>query len=140
MSEVFKLENVELYWPFLYERNQLSNKFQVDLSNLTDDQVAQIEDAGVQIRNKQDERNAFVTCKSSMYEIKPYDKNGDVIPATVKVGNGSKANLMVKPYGWKSPTGQKGISLGIVKMVVTDLKEYKQEAVDVSDLVNEDTL
>jgi len=47
---------------------------------------------------------------------------------------------MVKPYGWKSPTGQKGISLGIVKMVVTDLNEYKQEAVDVSDLVNEDTL
>ena len=39
MSEVFKLENVELYWPFLYERNQLSGKFQVDLSNLTDDQI-----------------------------------------------------------------------------------------------------
>ena len=48
MSEVFKLENVELYWPFLYERNQLSNKFQVDLSNLTDDQIAKIEEAGIQ--------------------------------------------------------------------------------------------
>lgn len=140
MSEVFKLENVELYWPFLYERNQLSQKFQVDLSNLTDDQIAKIEEAGVQIRNKQDERNAFVTCKSSKYEIKPYDKNGDVIPADVKVGNGSKANLMVKPYGWKSPTGQKGISLGIVKMVVTDLNEYKSDGVDVSELVDEDTL
>jgi len=141
MSEVFKLENVELYWPFLYERNQLSNKFQVDLANLTDDQIAKIEESGVSIRNKQDERNAFVTCKSSKYEIKPYDKNGDVIPAETKVGNGSRANLMVKPYGWKSPTGQKGISLGIVKMVVTDLQEYTGGGVDVSDLVeSSDTL
>ena len=61
-----------------------------------------------------------------------------MIPATTKVGNGSKANLMVKPYGWKSPTGQKGISLGIVKMVVTDLNEYTGGGVDVSDLVEAD--
>mgnify|MGYP001473514525 CR=1 FL=1 len=141
MSEVFKLENVELYWPFLYERNQLSNKFQVDLSNLTDEQIEKIEASGVSLRNKQDDRNAFVTCKSSKYEITPYNKNGEVIPAEVKVGNGSRANLMVKPYAWKSPTGQKGISLGIVKMVITDLNEYTGGGVDVSDLVeSEDTL
>ena len=139
MSEVFKLENVELYWPFLYERNGLSGKYQVDLSNLTDEQISKIEDAGVDVRTKQDERNTFVTCKSANYEITPYDKNGEVIPADVKVGNGSRANIMVKPYSWKSPTGQKGISLGIVKMVVTDLNEYKA-SVDVSELVSEDTL
>jgi len=139
MSEVFKLENVELYWPFLYERNQLSSKYQVDLSNLTDEQVEKIEATGVNIRNKQDERNAFVTCKSAKYEITPYDKSGEVIPSTVKVGNGSRANLMVKPYSWKSPTGQKGVSLGIVKMVVTDLNEYTG-GTDVSDLVEEETL
>ena len=64
-----------------------------------------------------------------------------MIPAETKVGNGSRANLMVKPYGWKSPTGQKGISLGIVKMVVTDLQEYTGGGVDVSDLVeSSDTL
>jgi hypothetical protein len=34
MSTIFKLENVELMWPFLYERNKLSGKYQVDVINL----------------------------------------------------------------------------------------------------------
>lgn len=135
MSEVFKLENVELFWPQLYERNKLSGKYQVDLANLTDDQISKIEETGVNVRNKDDERGNFVTCKSSNYEITPYDKNGEVIPATIKVGNNSRANLMVKPYSWKSPTGQSGISLGIVKLVVTDLVKY-----EAPDVVAEDTL
>jgi hypothetical protein len=136
MSEVFKLTDVELFWPQLYERNKLSGKFQVDLSNLTADQIEAIEKNGVTVRSKEDERNFFVTCKSKNYEIKPYDKNGDVITPDVKVGNGSRANVMVKPYSWKSPTGQSGISLSIVKLVVTDLNEYTPE----EPTLEEDTL
>ena len=127
MSELFKLENVELFWPALYERNKLSGKFQVDLANLTEDQVSKIESAGVNVRSKDDERGFFVTCKSKNYEITPYDKNGDVIGKDVLVGNGSRADIMVKPYSWKSPTGQSGISLGIAKLVVTDLNRYVPE-------------
>ena len=94
MSEVFKLKDVELMWPFLYERNKLSNKYQVDLVNLTEDQVI------------------------------PYNKNGETISSSVKVGNGTRASVMLKPYSWKSPTGQSGMSLGISKLVITDLNEY----------------
>lgn len=127
MSELFKLENVELFWPALYERNKLSGKFQVDLANLTEDQVSKIETAGVNVRSKDDERGFFVTCKSKNYEITPYDTNGDVIGKDVLVGNGSRADIMVKPYSWKSPTGQSGVSLGIAKLVVTDLNRYVPE-------------
>lgn len=128
MSEVFKLDDVELMWPFLYERNKLSGKFQVDLVNLSDDQVQLIEKTGVSVRQK-DDKGFFITCKSTNYEITPYDKNGDVIPANVKVGNGSKATIMLKPYSWKSPTGTSGMSMGISKLVVTDLNAYNPEAV-----------
>ena len=124
MAELFKLENVELMWPFLYERNKLSNKFQVDLVNLTDEQVEMIEKTGVPVRQK-DDRGFFVTCKSSNYEITPHDKNGDVIPSSIKVGNGSRATLMLKPYSWKGPTGNSGMSLGISKLVITDLNKYE---------------
>ena len=132
MSEVFKLENVELMWPFLYERNKLSGKYQVDVVNLTAEQVEAIEKAGVNVRQdaNKPEKGFFVTCKSSNYEITPYDKNGEVIPSSIKVGNGSRANIMAKPYDWKSPTGQKGISLGIAKLVVTDLNAYTPENVE----------
>lgn len=131
MSEVFKLDNVELMWPFLYERNKLSNKYQVDLVNLTDVQVEAIEKTGCKVRSdaNKPEKGFFVTCKSSNYEITPYDKNGEVIGKDVKVGNGSRAVVMAKPYSWKSPTGQSGMSLGIAKLVVTDLNEYTPEPV-----------
>jgi len=129
MSGVFKLTDVELFWPHLYERNQLSGKFQVDLCNLTPEQIEAVEAAGVTIKSsdKKPDQGFFVTCKSSKYEIKPHDKNGDVIGPEIKVGNNSRANVMVKPYAWTNPTGMKGISLGIVKLVVTDLNEYNPE-------------
>lgn len=132
MSEVFKLENVELMWPFLYERNKLSGKFQVDLVNLNEEQVEAIEKTGVQVRSdaNKPEKGFFITCKSKNYEITPYDKAGEVIGADIKVGNGSRANIMAKPYSWKSPTGQSGMSLGIAKLVVTDLNAYTPEAVE----------
>ena len=141
MSEVFKLDEVELMWPFLYERNKLSSKYQVDIVNLSDDQVEAIEKTGVTVRQdaNKPEKGFFITCKSTNYEITPYDKNGDVIPSSIKVGNGSKANIMVKPYAWKSPTGQSGMSLSIAKLVVTDLNKY--EAPEVTEMAeDEETL
>jgi hypothetical protein len=127
MSNIFKLSNVELFWANLYTRNKLSNKFQVDLCNLTEDQIKAIEDAGISVKSKDDERGFFVTCKSSNYEIQPYDKNGDVIGADVLVGNNSRADVMVKPYSWTNPQGKKGMSLGIAKLVVTELNRYVPE-------------
>lgn len=135
MTEVFKLEDVELMWPFLYERNKLSNKFQVDLVNLSGDQVEAIEKTGVKVRQdaNKPEKGFFVTCKSSNYEITPYDKSGEIIGRDIKVGNGTKANIMARPYSWKSPTGQSGMSLGIAKLVVTDLNAYVPEPVTEDD-------
>ena len=73
-------------------------------------------------------RLVFITCKSTKYPISAYDKNGDVI--NVKVANQSKADVLIKPYGWTSPTGAKGTSAGIAKLVVTDLIEYRDDAID----------
>ncbi len=76
MSEVFKFEDIELYWPSLYTVNPTSNKFQVDLVNLNAKQVEKLEGLGVEVKSKDDERGFFITCKSN-YEIVPYASNGD---------------------------------------------------------------
>ena len=123
MSEVFKIQDIELYWPSLYEVNPTSQKYQVDLVNLNPKQVEKLESLGVDVRTKDDERGFFVTCKSK-YEITPYDTSGEALPRNIKVGNGSRGTVMVQPYAWKGPTGNKGVSLGVKKLIVTDLSEY----------------
>lgn len=118
-----KFVDVTLYWPFLYERNNMSGKYQVDIANLSDAQVEKLEDLGLSVRNKGDDRDNFLTAKSKNYEIRAYDKNGDEIKG-VNVGNGSKATILFDTYSWKSPTGMQGTSLSIKKLVVTDLVSY----------------
>jgi len=124
---MFKLTNVDLFWSCLKEVNQLSQKYQVDICNLTDAQVARLEEEGVKVRSKDDDRGYFFTAKSK-YPITPYDKNGEEIH--VKIANESKADVLIKPYAWKAPTGAKGVSAGIAKLIVTDLKEYVAEGVE----------
>jgi hypothetical protein len=124
---MFKLTNVDLFWSCLKEVNQLSQKYQVDICNLSDAQVARLEEEGVKVRSKDDDRGYFFTAKSK-YPITPYDKNGEEIH--VKIANESKADVLVKPYAWKAPTGAKGVSAGIAKLIVTDLKEYVAEGVE----------
>jgi len=125
---MFKLTNVDLYWAFLSETNNLSGKYQVDVCNLNEAQIDKLESEGIKVRTKEDDRGFFITCKSTKYPISAYDKNGDVI--NVKVANQSKADVLIKPYGWTSPTGAKGTSAGIAKLVVTDLIEYRDDAID----------
>jgi hypothetical protein len=126
MSELFKFQDIELYWPSLYEINPTSKKYQVDLVNLNAKQIEKLEGLGIEVKSKDDERGFFVTCKSN-YEIVPYDTNGDALARSIKVGNGSRGDVLVKPYAWKGPTGNKGVSLGVTKLVVTDLNKYVKE-------------
>jgi hypothetical protein len=37
---------------------------------------------------------------------------------------------MVSPYAWKGPTGNKGVSLGVKKLVITELNKYVKEESD----------
>jgi hypothetical protein len=122
-----KFVGVTLYWPFLYERNNLSNKYQVDICNLSDAQVEALEDRGVTVRNKGDERGNFLTAKSDKYEIRPYDTNGTELKG-ITIGNGSKATILFDTFSWKNPAGKKGVSMGIKKLIVTDVVEYSKDA------------
>jgi hypothetical protein len=115
----------EVQWAFFTKKNEMSGKYQVDLTNLSENAVKALTDAGLEPRNREDkpEKGWFITAKSN-YEIKPVDKAGNEI--TDAVGNGSKAVALIKPYEW-SWKNKKGVSPSLVKIIITDLQVYNAD-------------
>lgn len=125
MSDQPIVVNAEAYWANLTTPNQMSGKFQIDLSNLSEAASEALKAAGVNVKNKGDEKGNFVTCKSNNV-IRYYDKGGDEMTG-VLVGNGSKVKAILSTYDWTSPTGKKGRSASIRKLVVSELVEFEIE-------------
>lgn len=118
--------NAEIQWAFFDKVSDMSGKYQVDLCNLADTAVAALEAIGVAPRKREDkpEKGWYVTVKSN-HPIKPVDKGGNAI--TALVANGSKAEALVSAYEW-TWKNKKGISPTMLKIIITDLKEYNPEA------------
>jgi hypothetical protein len=128
------LINCELYWASLSTKNELSDKYQVDLCNVSDAAVDAMEEMGLTIINKQDEKGNHVTAKSTN-PIKAYNEAGDEIIS--QVGNGSIARVQLYFYDWTF-NAKKGRSPSIQKLVVTDLEVY--ESAEIIDANIEDAL
>ena len=110
----------DVMWAYLDKQNEKSGKFQVDLCNLSDEAIKGLEGLGLEVRNKEG-KGYFITCKSQR-PIFAFDDGGTQLNGTI-VGNGSKAVAIVKPYVWTF-SGKKGLGASIVKLVITDLKEF----------------
>ena len=112
-----------VYWCERNKLNKYSNKYQVQLGNLSDKAVEAIEEMGIAPSNKGDERGFFITMKSTR-PMKLTDEEGNEIPQEVLIGNGSKAVAVVGYYDWKKGVGR---SPSMIKMKVTDLVEYTSD-------------
>lgn len=113
-------------WAFLKTKNEISNKYQVDLCNLSDADVKALKDIGIKVKSNENkpEKGRFITCKSVNYEIPAYDTHG--VEIDVVVGNGSKARALIGAYEWRFKR-KTGVSPSIKKLVITDLVEYTRE-------------
>lgn len=138
MSDIKPVKlQAEIQWAFFDKVSDMSGKYQVDLTNLSDQAVKALEAIGVAVRKREDkpEKGWFVTVKSNN-PIKPVDEKGNTITATV--ANGSKATALVSAYQW-TWKNKSGVSPSLMKIVITDLKEYKPEG-GVADLADDDIL
>jgi|TARA_R110000803_G_scaffold114467_1_gene182946 hypothetical protein len=115
--------NGTLFWASLQSKNELSGKFQVDVSNLSDAAVEALEGMGLPVRNKADDRNNFITCKS-VNPIKAYDAHGEEVGSLV--GNGSAATAMIGFFDWKFQQ-KAGRSPSLLKLKINDLVSYDPE-------------
>lgn len=130
IEKPIKIE-AEVQWAFFNKKNEMSGKFQVDLTNLSPNAVKALEEAGLEPRKREDkpEKGWFITAKSN-YEITPFDKNGNEIQDAV--GNGSKAIAVIKPYSW-TWKNKSGVSPSLAKITITDLKVYNADAEEVEE-------
>ena len=128
--------NAQVMWASLKRPNEMSGAYQVELTNLSAQAVAALEDLGVEAKKKMDkpEKGFYITCKSK-HPIKAYDKDGNEI--FDEVGNGSLAQAVVSSYAWTFKN-KKGISPSLLKLVITDLVTFG--GVDTTDMDEEEAL
>ncbi len=119
------------FWFSFLEKNEMSEKYQVDISQLAEAQVDRLESMGVNVKNKGDDRGYFVTAKSSKFA--PRVEDGDGFAMTDPVGNGSACTFVVKPYDYNF-RGKSGIGLGLSKARVDDLVVYEKETTSIDDI------
>lgn len=141
MSEDFKVKiKCDIYWAQTHKVNEMSNKYQINLCNLSDEAVKAFEAEGVTVLEGEDKKadmGRYITCKSNN-PIRVYDADGMEIPADVLIGNGSKAKALVGSYEWKYKN-KKGVSPSLKRLIITDLVEY-EGAGGGADLDDEDVL
>ena len=126
----------DIFWAALLYPNKLSGKYQVDLSNLSKAAVKTLMDMGINVKNdpKKPDQGFFVTAKSKLYPITAVDDDGNLIKN--KIANGSKAVALIKPYAYTFQ-GKKGVGVGVSKLIIKELIEYKPEGVNLADLEEE---
>lgn len=118
MSQPVKFK-AEIMWAFLTKQNPMAEKFTVDLCNLDDNAVKALESQGIRVAQKEG-KGRYITCKSTR-EIIATDANGKTVSDVV--GNGSKAEVLVRPYEWDFK-GKKGVSPSLSSLKITDLVVY----------------
>lgn len=119
MSKAVKIK-ADIMWAFLDRVNDMSNKYQVDLCNLSPAAVGALEDMGLTVNSKED-KGFYITCKSQN-PIRAY-KDGDELTG-VSVGNGSEAVAVVGSYDWEWKN-KKGTSPSLKRLDITSLEVYE---------------
>ena len=115
-------------WASVFDVNQLSGKYQVDICNLDKKTVKDLEKLGLTVKKGEDEKKEYglyITAKSGKYAPMVLDNNAQPMDGSVLIGNGSKIKASVNPYSWTyPPTGKSGISAALNKLMVLKLVAY----------------
>ena len=113
-------------WAQLEEKNQMSGKYQVDLTQLTDAAVSALQGVGINVLHK-DDRGYYITCKSTR-PIYAKGAEGESLQG-IKIGNGSHAVAVIRPYEWTFQS-KAGVSPSLDQLVITELESFDDTADD----------
>jgi stalled ribosome alternative rescue factor ArfA len=113
--------------------NEMSEKYQLELTNLSDNAVKALEDIGLEVRKREDkpEKGFYITCKSVRQMDKIFDKTGASL-IDVAIGNGSTGTAVVGTYEWAFKN-KKGLSASLIKMTIDNLVAYDAEDTPVTE-------
>jgi|TARA_R110002020_G_scaffold22837_1_gene76667 hypothetical protein len=112
------------YWTKLKAPDEYSDKYQLDVGNLSQQSKKVLLDNGVKLKDKDDDRGEFVTPKSK-FEVTAMDADKTPIDVqTTLIGNGSDVRVRVVPNSTHAMVDQYGTSLYLNKVQVINLIEY----------------
>jgi len=113
--------------------NEMSSKYQLELTNLSENAVKALEGIGLEVRKREDkpEKGFYITCKSVRQMDKIFDKTGASL-IDVAIGNGSTGTAVVGTYDWAFKN-KKGLSASLIKMTIDNLVAYDAEDTPVTE-------
>jgi len=110
-------------FPSFETPDKFSEKFQVDIGNLSPAAVEKLEELGVDVKSVDDDtygRGQYIRCRSK-WPIIPVDESGNSFEgATNTIGYGSTARVTIKPYPY-TMGGKSGVSPKIANIVIEEL-------------------
>ena len=131
------LRNVEVMWASVQEPNEMSGKYQVDLVNLTPEQVKGFEAENCEVHTcdrDENNRGKYITLKSTR-KVPVVDLNKAAFDDLI--GNGSICNVIWQPFEW-SFKKKSGTSAGLQKIQVVELVAYAGSGEDFDDVDGDD--
>lgn len=126
-TKPIKIKGVS-YWACLTQVNSLSDKYQIDISQLSEAAVKALEAMGLTVMHK-DEQGFYITCKSKL-PIFYVDEGGNRMDE--KVGNGSEVTAIIGVYDWKFKN-KTGKSANLKKLVINKLVRYEGALAEIDD-------
>ena len=130
-KQIVQLKDVALMWPNLTEKSEMSDKYQVDLVNLSKQQVGLLEAAGLTVRDakkekKNEDKGMWITAKSKfparLYDGREGAPKGTAFPPEERIGNGTIAHVQVTAYDWDK-NGKSGRSAGLDAVKIVKLTD-----------------
>lgn len=123
-----------VYWAHVRKKNELSNKFQLNLK-VSDRDAKKLKELGVPVHSelkagKQEDgsdnvlEGNFVVLKSD-FEPDVVDSKKHKLPRSLDLGNGTKANIATHSFDWTFKK-KKGTSLGLDGVQVLELVEFNR--------------
>ena len=145
MSEQFKISG-KAYWAKVTKADE-NGKFTMDIST-SPDVKTNLKSLGIKVKNKDKEdaefnedpankgkqriiRGDYVSL-TSKFAPKIFGRDGTTEITNTLIGNGSDVNVAAEVFEWVSPSGKKGKSLGLRKIQIVNLIEYKNKINEVS--------
>ena len=113
------------YWAKLNTPDQMSEKYQMDICNLSDIAIASLKKHGVIPKNKDDERGEFITARSK-FDVPVVNSDKEDMNGTL-IGNGSDVKVKIGFNKDHPMVSQYGTSMYLNKVMVTNLVAYQKD-------------
>ena len=120
------------FWTKLNRKDEYSDKYQLDVGDLSEKSKEVLTSHGVKLKNKNDDRGEFITARTQ-YLVPVIDSDKKVIDSDTLIGNGSSVRVKID-FNKTHPFVEKyGTYMYLKKVQVTELVEYGRDDFDDDD-------